>query len=193
MHALRNILISLPGFTQDEPHLIPTLRIPPSNHDFCRFLGGDGTEDMTIYRVSGNLYTVSFDSNLGDVIVRARLATATHETMTIHFSLSSCGFFRGDLVDARDTERISLRSIDTLSRSHTLSPSRLPDPLFSQKSGFGWGRRLPEWRGRQCGNLPHRNSQRRPPFQARSFRCADGGPVLHTPCGIQLARVRRVR
>lgn len=36
----------------------------------CSFLGGDGTEEMTLYRVSGHLYTVSFDSNLGDVEVR---------------------------------------------------------------------------------------------------------------------------
>ena len=37
-----------------------------------RFLGGDGTESLALYRVSGHLYTVSFDSNLGDVMVRLR-------------------------------------------------------------------------------------------------------------------------
>lgn len=41
-----------------------------------RFLGGDGTEPMKLYRVSGNLYTVSFDSNLGDVMVRRTLRSS---------------------------------------------------------------------------------------------------------------------
>lgn len=36
-----------------------------------RFLGGDGTEEMALYRVSGHLYTVSFESNLGDLVVRS--------------------------------------------------------------------------------------------------------------------------
>lgn len=42
----------------------------PFCNDPRRFLGGDGPEDMALYRVSGHLYTVSFDSNLGDVMVR---------------------------------------------------------------------------------------------------------------------------
>lgn len=40
------------------------------------FLGGDGTEVMALYRVSGHLYTVSFDSNLGDVMVRRPIRTS---------------------------------------------------------------------------------------------------------------------
>lgn len=35
-----------------------------------RFLGGDGTEEMALYRLSGHLYTVAFESNLGDLVVR---------------------------------------------------------------------------------------------------------------------------
>lgn len=35
-----------------------------------RFLGGDGTAQMALYCVSGHLYTVYFDSNLGDLVVR---------------------------------------------------------------------------------------------------------------------------
>ncbi|CAM9684288.1 unnamed protein product, partial [Phaeothamnion confervicola] len=42
----------------------------------ARFLGGDGTETLGIYRITGHLYTVSFDSNLGDVAALAGDASA---------------------------------------------------------------------------------------------------------------------
>lgn len=46
------------------------LRTCPIKNVCVRFLGGGGTEELALYRVSGHLYTVSFDSNLGDVEVR---------------------------------------------------------------------------------------------------------------------------
>lgn len=53
----------------------------------CRFLGGDGTEELALYRVSGHLYTVSFDSNLGDLEVSQSCASSKHPQLCVQIAL----------------------------------------------------------------------------------------------------------
>lgn len=87
----------------------------------CRYLGGDGTEDLTLYRISGHLYTVTFDSNLGDLEVRPRprtprktyLRCITHPAVLLELYVRTCHMYiqimlfspREDATDLCETAR----------------------------------------------------------------------------------------
>lgn len=81
---------------------------------FRRFLGGDGAEDMAVYRVSGHLYTVSFDSNLGDVMVRSarRRYTRSAWTRTIDAHVQSRSLLVLDKTRAQNNRSVCHINLD---------------------------------------------------------------------------------
>lgn len=74
---------------------------------------------MALYRVSGNLYTVSFESNLGDVMVR-----------TLRLPSLSSGYSHGD-----KQKRWSVCSTSTVFGAILVRKGLIPDLL-------SWGFRL---------------------------------------------------